>query len=63
MWERWLNKKVIVFKTDGYYLYGILRGIEKNFVFLEFSDGRMKSIPRDDIKGVDLFREKEDGME
>jgi hypothetical protein len=53
-WEQLLNKKIVVFKTDGFVKYGILRGIEEKFIVLEFADGAMWTVMRGDIADVKI---------
>lgn len=55
MWNEFLNKKIRVTKTDGYIKYGILTGIEDNFIFLKYDDFRTVTIQKTDISHIELF--------
>ena len=56
MWETLLNQKIVVFKTDGYTKYGILKSVEYNFIFIEYEDGTLHTIRKEEIKDVKLFQ-------
>lgn len=55
MWDGFLNKKIRVTKTDGYVKYGLLSGIEDNFIFLTYDDGKIITIQKCDIAHIELF--------
>ena len=56
MRESLLNSKIVVFKTDGYTKYGILKSVEFNFIFIEYDDGTLHTIKKEEIKDVKLFQ-------
>lgn len=57
VWDKYKDKKVVVFKIDGFTKIGYLRGVEANFIFLEFLNGEFKTVPRNEISGIEYYKE------
>lgn len=51
-WEFFLGKKVKVVLKDTFLKYGILKGYNEKFIFLEYDDGVNSSIAIDQIKEI-----------
>ena len=52
MWDNFLNKKIVIYKMDGHVKFGVLTGIEKNFIFLRFDNNKIVTLAKDEIKDV-----------
>lgn len=58
MWEVFLDKKIVVYKISGHVKYGVLTGIEKNFIFLKFDNDVFVTLAKDEIKDIKLDKKK-----
>ena len=51
-YELFKGKKVVIYKVDKRVKYGKLIAIEQNFIGLEFNDGTIITISRDEIEDI-----------
>jgi len=53
-----LNKKVVIYRKDGYVKAGVLRLVSDRFVILQYNAGREEIISTDSIISIKLAREE-----
>lgn len=62
-YKSWVNKPVIIRKTDGFVKYGIVLSVHAEYLLLNFFDGRSNVIFFEDIVSIEPYKKGEGGYE